>query len=135
VQYCEQSRFPPHCDRQDALLKTRRVYVEEAPSKIPSRTAPVAPPFFIVPPPRNHLAFSFPSTILGPTAHPRPSPSTSLSHLYHLPPTLPLAHLNNYSTLDSQPKRHASQMFPFLQQTRTCRGKPKATCTTPREGY
>jgi hypothetical protein len=101
VQYCGQSRI---AHIANARMHCRELGGEEALSRTPSRTAP----FFIMPPPRNHLAFSLPSTILGPTAHPRPSgycPSASSSQLHHSYP-LPISTAN--SSLDTQPKRHAS---------------------------
>jgi hypothetical protein len=108
VQYCGQFRTASDCERQDALPRTRRVYVEEPPSKTAIRTAPVAPPFFIMPPPRNHPALPPPSTILDPTAHPRPSgygPSASSSHLHHLPPSLSLTPLNCQLLPGRMPRR------------------------------
>jgi hypothetical protein len=83
VQYYGESGIAPDCECQDALLRTR---------------ASVAPPFFIMPPPLNNAAFSLRPTILSPTAHPRSSsfgPSLYSSQLHHLPPTLPLTHLNS----------------------------------------
>jgi hypothetical protein len=110
--HCGQSRIAPYCERQDALLRTRRIFVKK-PVQNP-RTAL----FFIMPPLRNHLAFPLPSAILGPTAHPRPSyfgPSTSPHGCttYLLPYPLPISAAN--SSLDAQPKRHTSQMPPFSQ--------------------
>ena len=100
VQYCGQSRIARYCECQDELLRTRTC----------------RPIFF---PPLNTPAFSLPSTILGPTAHPRPSGfglSTSSSQLHHLPPTLPLTHSTANSSLDAQPKRHACIRTPQLRR-------------------
>ena len=91
--------------------------VIEVPSKTPSRTVSVAPLFFIMLPSRNHPAFPFLSTILGPTAHPRPSgcdPFTSSLQLHHLRPILPLNPPTANSSLNAQPKRYASQMPPHF---------------------
>jgi len=67
-----------------------------------------------MPPLRDHSAFPLPSTILGPTTRLRPFGSMSSSRLHHLSPyPLPISTTN--STLDSQQKRHASQMLPFSQ--------------------
>jgi hypothetical protein len=83
VQYCGQSRIARYCECQDALLRTRTC----------------RPSFFIMPPPLNNSAFSFPSTILE---HDRTSttiwlwPLHIFLQLYHLPLTfIPLTHFNS----------------------------------------
>jgi len=140
VQYCGQSRFAPYCERQDALLKNRRVYVEDAPSKTPSRTAPVArPSSYHYPEITQHSHFHLPSLV---RPHIHDYLVTAPLHLRHicttyLPPyPLPLTHLNNqlHPRLPAETTRLADAPI-FTTQTRTRRGKPKATCTTPREGY
>ena len=88
-----------------------------------------------MPPPLNNPAFSLPSTILGPTVHPRPSgygPSTSSPQLHHLlPPLYPLPISTANSSLNAQPSRNdMPRRCPpiFTAQIRTRRGKPKAIC-------
>jgi hypothetical protein len=134
VQYCGQSRSAPDCERQEALPRTRRVYVEEPPSKTASRTAPVP-----------HLSSS--SRHCEITQHSQLHlPSLARLHIHdhlvmvplHLRPTcityLP-AHPLPLSTANSCLDACLADAPIFTARTKTRRGKSKARCPTPGEYY
>ena len=91
---------------QEALPRSRGCRSKKHPPKIPSRTAPVAPPYFMPPLP-SQPPFSLPSTALpslGLIPHPLLSgygPPIPSPQQQPLPPTLPISLAN--SSLDAHP--------------------------------
>jgi len=109
IEGCGQSRIAPDCIRQLCRKHCRDLggcRSKNHPPKTPSRTAPVAPPFFMLPLP-GQPPFPLPSTAppsLGLTAHPLLSgygPPIPSSQQQALPPTLPISSAN--SSLNAHP--------------------------------
>jgi hypothetical protein len=106
------------------IAQTRGCRSKNHSPKTPSRTAPVAPPFFMPPLP-SQPPFPLPSTAppsLGLTAYPLLSgygPPIPSSQQQALPPTLPMSPAN--SSLNAHPNpRYASHMPPIFTEQWQC---------------